>query len=69
MTHRPDKKGNTKRLRNKILGPKKKMEKLTLRKCVALMMKAGMVRAQGLRMTWTVKFHLKTMLTKRLTQL
>ena len=31
-------------------------------KCVALMvMKAEMARAQRLRMTWTVKFHLKTM--------
>ena len=27
--------------KNKILGPKKKMEKWTSRKCVALMMKAG----------------------------
>ena len=67
-THHPDKKGNTKRLRNKIFGPKKKME-LTSMKCVALMMKAEMARAQRLRMTWTVKFHLKTMLTKRLIQL
>ena len=39
-THHPDKKGNTKRLWNKILGPKKKMKKLTSMKCVALMMKA-----------------------------
>ena len=45
------------------------MEKLTSMKCEALMMKAEMVRAQGIRMTWTVKFHLKTMLTKRLIQL
>ena len=32
-THHPNKKGNTKRLRNKILGPKKKMKKLTPMKC------------------------------------
>ena len=34
-THHPNKKGNTKRFRNKILGPKKKLKKLTSKKCVA----------------------------------
>ena len=62
----------TKRKYNKIekqdIGSKKKMKKLTSMKCVALMTKAEMARAQALRMTWTVKFHLKTMLTKRLIQ-
>ena len=62
-------KGNTKRLGNKILGPKKKMKKLTSMKCVALMMKAETARAQRPKMTWTVKFHLKTMPTMRLIQL
>ena len=55
-THYPDKKkGNTKRLRNKILSPKKRMEKLTSPKRVAPMTKVEMIRAQRLRMTWTVK--------------
>ena len=54
-THYPDKKENTKRLRNKILSPKKRMEKLTSPKCVAPMTKVEMIRAQRLRMTWTVK--------------
>ena len=56
----------TKRLRNKILSPKTRMGKLTSPICAALMMKAEMVRAQRLTMTSTVKFHLKTMPTKRL---
>ena len=34
------KRGNTKSSRNKILGPTKKLKKLTSMKCVALMMKA-----------------------------
>ena len=61
--------GNTERLRNEMLGPKKKMERLTSRKCVALMMTAVMVLAHGLRMPWTVKCHLKTRLTRKLIQL
>ena len=44
-------KGYAKRLRNKILSPKKKMEKLTSPKCVAPMTKVETVRAQRLRMT------------------
>ena len=68
-THHPDKKEIQKDCETRYLGPKKKMEKLTSMKCEALMTKAAMARAQGLRMTWAVKFHLKTMLTKRLIQL
>ena len=65
-THYPDKKEITKRLlRNKILSPKKRTEKLTSPKCVALTTKAEVTRAQALRMTWTVKFHLKTMLMRK----
>ena len=39
-------------MKSKILSPKKKKEMLTSPKCVALMTKAVMVRAQRLRMTW-----------------
>ena len=50
-----EQKRNTNRLRNKTLSPKKKMEKLTSPKCVAPMTKVETVRAQRLRMTWTLK--------------
>ena len=56
-----------KKLRNEILGPKKKLKNLTSVKCVALMTKAVTVKAQRLTMTWTVKFNLKTMPTMRWT--
>ena len=58
-------KGNTKRLRNKIQNPKKRIEKLTSPKCVALMTKLVTARAQKLRMTWTVKWHLKMILMRK----
>ena len=48
-------KRNYKRLRNKILSSKKEMKMLTSPKCVAPMTKAAMVRAQSLKMMWTVK--------------
>ena len=54
-----------KKLKRNIWSPKKKRKMLTSPKFVALMTKATMVRAQRLRMTWTVKFHLKTMLMRR----
>ena len=44
-----------KKLKSKILSPKKKKELLTSPKFVALMTKATMVRAQSLKMMWTVK--------------
>ena len=47
-THHPDK-GNTKRLRSRILGLKKKMKKFTSMKCVALRMKTETARAQRLK--------------------
>ena len=47
----------------------KKMKKLTSMKCVALRMKTETARAQRLNMTWTVKFHLKSMPTMRKIQL
>ena len=52
-THYPNKK-EIQKMRNKILSPKKKREMLTS-KYVALMTKATMVRAQSLKMMWTVK--------------
>ena len=54
-TYYPDYKDIQKDLRNKTLSPKTKIGKLTSPMCVALMMKAEMVRAQRLMMTWTVK--------------
>ena len=44
-----------KKLKSKILSPKKKNELLTSLKIVAPMTKAAMVRAQNLKMTWTVE--------------
>ena len=44
-----------KKLKSKILSPKKKKELFTSPKFVALMTKATMVRAQSLKMMWTVK--------------
>ena len=44
-----------KKLKSKIQSPKKRMEKLTSPKYVAPMTKVETVRAQKLRMTWTVK--------------
>ena len=54
-THYPDKKKIQKKMKNKILSPKMRKELLTRRKIVALMTKVKTVRAQRLRMTWTVK--------------
>ena len=55
MTHYPDKKNIQKKLKSKILSPKKKREMLTSPKFVALMTKVRIVRAQSLKMMWTVK--------------
>ena len=58
-----------KKIEKQDIGPKEENGKVTSRKCVAPMTKAEMVRAQRLRMTWIVKYHLKTMLTRKLIQL
>ena len=58
-----------KKLKSKMLSPKKRKELLTWLKIVALVTKAVMVRAQSLRMTWIVKWHLKTIQTRKWIQL
>ena len=52
-THHPDEKKRQK-LKSKLLSTKMRKELLTRQKIVALMMKAEMVRAQNLKMMWTV---------------
>ena len=47
------------------MGPTKKLKKLTSMKCVALMIKAATVRAQRLRMTWTVALRIATSPSER----
>ena len=48
-------KENTKKLKSKLLNIKLRKEMMTRQKIVALMMKAVMVRAQNLKMMWTVE--------------
>ena len=48
-------KENTKKLKSKLLSIRMRKELLTRLKIVALMMKAVMVRAQNLKMMWTVE--------------
>ena len=62
-------KENTKKLKNMLWSIKMMKELLTRPKIVALTMKAEMVKAQNLKMIWTVECHLMKTLKKILTQL
>ena len=53
--HHSDEEENTKKLKSKLLNIKLRKEMTTRQKIVALMMKAAMVRAQNLKMIWTVE--------------
>ena len=65
--HHSNKKEIQKRSRNKIWDQRRNWRNWhQWNKCVALMMKAVADWAQQLTMTWTVTFHLKTMLMKKL---
>ena len=58
-------KENTKKLKSKLLSIKIRKELLTRLKIVALMKKAAMVRAQNLKMMWTVEWHLMKTLKRK----
>ena len=53
--HHSDEKKIQKKLKSRILSPKTRKELLKRLKIVALMMKAAVVRAQNLKMIWTVE--------------
>ena len=53
--HHTDEKKIQKQLKSKLLNIKLRKEMMTRQKIVALMMKAVMVRAQNLKVMWTVE--------------
>ena len=54
-THHTDEKKIQKKLKSKLLNKQLRKEMTTKQKIVALMTKAAMVRAQNLKMIWTVE--------------
>ena len=55
-----------KKIEKQNIEPKEENGKVDITEMCSTEMKVEMIRAQRLRMTWTVTFHLKTMVMKKL---